>query len=364
VEIPNKMKKILKSPLSTTGSSVIGFAVCATILFIVAGIPMPVTAQAPGTNPAWSFQSNNYGRDSSGEYSVGVAQISYVATMTSAGEVYSVQYPQSTARLFLSTEEGNGSFVVRPEDGNGSAYVINKFLPASNNQAATTPAKMHAKDWQYGFQNRDGTSSVIGADVEYEYIGGTFPGGYSTDLLAMWLGFNTNTGYFLQVTAAWGYVCFLQWADGAPIFSIGYGGSTSNCPVGQSVQGHQYTMQIAFDNKVTGEWYFLIYDDTSQSYVLSPDYISGATGTYIPLNNLGLFMEGSSPSVDGTYIPNLIQGFYSFQYWTVYGVYYYWTHTPQVYHTSDTPSNVVGGYSWGGSPTHITNAGWQCSCLH
>ena len=335
------------------------------LVLLMSGSGVGVVSAAenqPTSQPSagWVFQNNNYGQNVTGQYKIGIANVTYVATYTAKGEQYTVEFPNGSALAVISTRIQNGSFLIMPVDFGGAASVVNEQAVVPDNSETFTPTPMASGDWQDGWQNRDGTdATIISATAYYEYSGGSFPGGASNDLLAIWEGFNTNTGYFLQVTAAWGYVCALTWADDAPAFSIGYGSSLKNCPVGNSVEDDEYEMNIAYDPLVTQEWYFTIYDTTTSTYTLSPDYISAATGTYIPLDNLGLFMEGSSSSVDGTYIPNADQAFFLTDYCDTNANCYFWTQTPHQ-NINNVPSNVTPYYvneSWG-----IDSLGWEyCS---
>lgn len=170
----------------------------------------------------------------------------------------------------------------------------------------------------------------------------------------------------MQVTAAWGYVGCGNEAVSAPAFSIGWAKGTdqhlNNCPSGWATEWHQYVMQIAFDEYVTGQWYFLIYDETSQSYVLSPDYISSITGTYFSTyENLGVIMEGSNSNVDGTWIPSGGLGFSNLLYWDAGGTNYHWVHSPLNIYTSPgqpVPSNVNLLVSWTSNPVYVSAVSW------
>lgn len=294
-------------------------------------------------NPAWTFQESNYGRNLTGAYRDGAINETYDANYNGTSEIYSVSFSgMNNPQEVISTKSGD-TFVVSRPGINGSSNVVQRIVSNTPDVSSLTYPS-GSSDWQIGVQNRDGTSATIeGAEVFYEYSGGTFSCDYCSNLLAMWLGFDTNTGYFFQVDAAWGSVNCLEWATGAPIFSFGYGNNLSNCPDGTATEGDTYLMAIFYDYQVTDDWWIIVYDESTATSVLG-EYFSG-DGTYISLNNLGLILESNSNSIGGPQIPNGEQTFVDPQYWDSSGNYYYWTSTPYYYDNS-APDNLAIDLTW------------------
>lgn len=289
-------------------------------IFLITVIPVNHANASSGTstvNPAWIFHNSIYGKDTSGSYVEGIMVVHYWAVFNGV-ELLTVSRGGIGNQTYVVSKDQYDNFDVSPVGTSGGAFVVTKYL---NTTGTTTPAFLQNKDptWMYGATDNDNTAFIEGAYVWYQYNGGTYPNSDST--LAIWLGIYTNTGYFMQVAAAWGGVNCGKTALSAPIFSIGYGSSLGNCPIATAVQGHQYVMQVAYDSHLVGEWYFLIFDETSESYVLPIDYISSATGTYIPVgdtfaNMEGIYCSSGCPEPNGSYIPNDKQYFYNLQYWT------------------------------------------------
>src|SRR5487761_649763 len=86
--------------------------------------------------------------------------------------------------------------------------------------------------------------------------------------------------------------------------------------------------------------HILVYDETAQKYVISPDYISSVTGSYASTDTWGLFLEGSSAGVDGSWLGSSGQYFTNIQYWDAAGTYYHWVNTPYAYKTNGVPNNI------------------------
>lgn len=276
-------------------------------------------------------------------------------------DITTVESPRSTTLLVILTPENlstslslevlrqpirlrdrvRGSFIVESEADPQSMYIINSSssMPAPQKRFEDAWTLTSSSTWMYGVTDTDSDSlGIIGAYVFYEFPGGSYPS--STTFMALWLGLTTNKGYFMQATVAWGSVNCNQIAQNPPIFSIGYGTHLSNCPIAKVTQGDQYTLQINWDNLVTGYWYIEIYDETAQKTITYTSVGNANQGTYIPCCDMGVILEASQ-GVDGTYIPNSNQGLYNFLYWDTYGYNHNWV-SWQYYKSSNPspPSNI------------------------
>jgi len=323
-------------------------------------------AASASLNPGWVFQSSLYGKNSSGSYQFGVAKLNYYAVFNGTNELFTSAYVgENGTTLSVSTRLQNGSFDIVVM-GSDSPQLVNEFITAGQTTASPGSYSPPPPDWQIAAHNQDSHSDITGAYVYYEYTGGSFPCNPTTcnQDMSFWLGFRTNlpvgTGYFFQVECVWGRpINPGPVLDNAPEFSIGYGNQLVTQVVGQSVINHQYVMQIFFDNLITQKWYFLIYDETAQSYVYYQS-VAGATGTYLySPYELQTTMEASSTSVDGSWIPNGQQNFYNLVYWDGNGNYYNWVNYPEFTHTSDAPTNIIPLVVSNGN--YITEINWAYS---
>lgn len=272
-------------------------------------------------NAAWSFQNSIWGTDTSGSSQVGVLTINYVATYNSNNtetEIFNlpgITAPTALTEVFLVNRLANGSFQLMNNEGTGST--VNEYTPtaapgfrAPPGPSSSGPQPMTSSYfWQQGTRDMDSPSyNIVGASTYYTFSGGTY---YSTsNTLDIWLYIYTNTGQFIQVTVAWGNVNCGQTATSAPIFSIGYGSSLSNCPSGTAVNGDTYYLGISY-YAGSNQWLLSVYDTTNGTFVVLT-YVN-VSGTYVSPTNFGVAMEGvcstSTTCPWGMNIPNTLQSF-------------------------------------------------------